>query len=102
MMITMIADLIPKDILESSETDKPDIMMEIHQMEQEIARAIEYVDRDTEQVRRMILECANKKYQAASSGRANLDKVKQNISREDFTGKPQDCDGISQPDQTDI
>ena len=85
MMITMIADLIPKDILESSETDKPDIMMEIHQMEQEIARAIEYADRDTEQIRRMILECANKKYQAASSGRANLDKVKQNISREDFT-----------------
>ena len=40
MMITMIADLIPKDILESSETDNPDIMMEIHQMEQEIARAI--------------------------------------------------------------
>ena len=55
--------------------------------------SIDSPDADHEKTRAMILECANQKYQAASKGRANFDKLEQNLGNADLqilspAGKP--------------
>ena len=55
--------------------------------------SIDSPDADHEKTRAMILECANQKYQAVSKGRANFDKLEQNLGNADLqilspAGKP--------------
>ena len=67
-----------------SDTPDDNEMLEIRRMEKEIRRAIDSPDTDHEKTRAMILECANQKYQAASKGRANFDKLEQNLGNADL------------------
>lgn len=79
-MIQMISELVKSENLILSDTPHDNELLEIRRTEQEISRAMDSPDADHEKIRAMILECANQKYQAASKGRANFDKLEQNLS----------------------
>ena len=83
-MIRMISELVKSENLMLSDTPDDNEMLEIRRMEKEIRRAIDSPDTDHEKTRAMILECANQKYQAASKGRANFDKLEQNLGNADL------------------
>lgn len=83
-MIQMIAELFEKANLTLSEKADVSELLEIHRLEQEIARAVEYADTDVEKARSMIFDCANIKYQTASKGRAEFDKLKLNLNNADL------------------
>lgn len=83
-MVQMISRLLEEANLTLERTAASSDLLEIHRLEQELARTIEYHDIDVEKIRAMIFECANKKYQAISQGRENYDKLKHDLNNPQF------------------
>lgn len=83
-MLAMITGLLSEaELVTTRETDE-DELLKIHRLQQEAARAVDYCHTDAEKARNLILECADKRYQAASKGRANADKLRRYLSRENM------------------
>ena len=80
MMKELLCDAEPEVIEEPNESE----MLEIHRLQQEADRAIDFCRTDAERARNLILECADKRYQAASKGRANADKLRRYLNSDDM------------------
>ena len=79
MMRELICDAEPEIIEHPDESE----MLEIHRLQQEADRAIDFCRTDAERARNLILESADKRYQAASKGRANVDKLRRYLNSDD-------------------
>ena len=79
MMKELLCDAEPEVIEEPNESE----MLEIHRLQQEADRAIDFCRTDAERARNLILECADKRYQAASKGRANVDKLRRYLNSDE-------------------
>ena len=80
MMKELLCDAEPEVIEQPDESE----MLEIHRLQQEADRAIDFCRTDAERARNLILECADKRYQAASKGRANVDKLRRYLNSDDM------------------
>ena len=80
MMKELLCDAEPEVIENADESE----MLEIHRLQQEADRAIDFCRTDAERARNLILECADKRYQAASKGRANVDKLRRYLNSDDM------------------
>ena len=80
MMKELLCDAEPEVIEEPNESE----MLEIHRLQQEADRAIDFCRTDAERARNLILECADKRYQAASKGRANVDKLRRYLNSDEM------------------
>ena len=80
MMKELLCDAEPEVIEQPDESE----MLEIHRLQQEADRAIDFCRTDAEKARNLILECADKRYQAASKGRANVDKLRRYLNSDDM------------------
>ena len=80
MMKELLCDAEPEVIEQPDESE----MLEIHRLQQEADRAIDFCRMDAERARNLILECADKRYQAASKGRANVDKLRRYLNSDDM------------------
>ena len=80
MMKELLCDAEPEVIEHPDESE----MLEIHRLQQEADRAIDFCRTDAERARNLILECADKRYQAASKGRANVDKLRRYLNSDDM------------------
>ena len=80
MMKELICDAEPEVIEQPDESE----MLEIHRLQQEADRAIDFCRTDAERARNLILECADKRYQAASKGRANVDKLRRYLNSDEM------------------
>ena len=83
-MVQIISRLLEEAYLTLEITAASSDLLEIHRLEQEFARTLEYPDIDVEKAQAMIFECANKKYQAISQGRENYDKLKHDLNNPQF------------------
>lgn len=83
-MVQMISRLLEEANLTLERTAASSDLLEIHRLEQELARTLEYPDIDVEKAQAMIFECANKKYQAISQGRENYDKLEHDLNNPQF------------------
>ena len=83
-MLEMITELLSgTELVMTQATDEGEVL-EIHRLQQEAARAIDYCRTDAERARSLILECANKRYQATSKGGANADKLRRYLNSDDM------------------
>ena len=80
MMKELLCDAEPEVIEKPDESE----MLEIHRLQQEADRAIDFCRTDAERARNLILECADKRYQAASKGRANVDKLRRYLNSDEM------------------
>ena len=83
-MLTMITELLSEaELVVMDRTDAGEIL-EIHRLQQEAARAVDYCHTDAQKARSLILECADKRYQSVSKGRADFDKLKRYLNHADM------------------
>ena len=80
MMKELLCDAEPEVIEQPDESE----MLEIHRLQQEADRAIDFCRTDADRARNLILECADKRYKAASKGRANVDKLRRYLNSDDM------------------
>lgn len=80
-MLMLISALLSHAEPAFPKTAQSDAALEIHRMENEIARMLERPDTDSDALKEMILECAALKYQAVSIGQAIYDKLRTDLDK---------------------
>lgn len=80
-MITLITELLAQAEPETPKSEQRDTALEMRRMENEIARMLERPGTDTDELKKMILECAALKYKAVSNGQAVYDKLRTDLDK---------------------